>query len=349
MVAGKINLICLYCNSSFNKFPSENNKKYCSRKCYHDDRIGKTTSLKGKKYEDIYGCEEAEIKKEKIRKALFEGEYGFKKGHPCYSVETQFKKGQKRSKEVIDKFKNTMKIKYENGYINSMKGKIPHNKNKSCPELIKEKISDTLLRKYKTGEIKPWNKGQNKEGNESIKRISEKMKNRKYTDETIEKMRLKRNIFLNSHPDFIKFLSENTRKQMSNSENRKRLSITAKERWKDDNYKEKWIKALFSKIRPTGLEKRFNRIIQKHNLPYKYVGDGSFLIGYKNPDFINTNGEKIAIEVYYKFHKEQSYGSEERYKEQRNKLFSKYGWKTLFFEFDDIMKNEENIVRCLKL
>lgn len=56
---------------------------------------------------------------------------------------------------------------------------------------------------------------------------------------------------------------------------------------------------------PSSLEEKFQKIINKYNLPYKYVGDGSFIIGHYNPDFINVNGEKIAVEVYARYYKKR--------------------------------------------
>ena len=48
------------------------------------------------------------------------------------------------------------------------------------------------------------------------------------------------------------------------------------------------------------LRKRFLKIIidliNKYNLPYKYTGNGKFILGGKNPDFVNVNGEKICEE-----------------------------------------------------
>lgn len=110
---------------------------------------------------------------------------------------------------------------------------------------------------------------------------------------------------------------------------------------------EKRIRNLFKVLRkrPTGLERKMIWIIQKYNLPYRYVGDGSFLIGYKNPDFINTNGEKIAIEVYEEKIKEMTFGTVERWKSKRIKEFHKFGWKILFFNRSEVTKN--NISKIL--
>jgi len=103
-------------------------------------------------------------------------------------------------------------------------------------------------------------------------------------------------------------------------------------------YREKAIINLLKKLRerPTSLEKEFIEIIKKHNLPFKYVGNGSFLIGFKNPDFIETSGKKICIEVANYFHHQNNW------KEKRILYFEKWGWKTIVFWEDEI--NDENKV-----
>ena len=81
----------------------------------------------------------------------------------------------------------------------------------------------------------------------------------------------------------------------------------------------------------SSLEEKFESIIKKYNLPYKFVGNGKFFIEKKNPDFINCNGEKIAVEVFYRGHKDYFRGGCERWKKDRENIFKKYGWKVLFF------------------
>ena len=93
--------------------------------------------------------------------------------------------------------------------------------------------------------------------------------------------------------------------------------------------------------RPTSLERKMLQIIEKNKLTYKYVGDGSFLIGFKNPDFVNVNGEKIAIEVYAEVFKRFRFGNVKKWKLERQKVFAKYGWKILFF--DETQVNEEMV------
>lgn len=92
----------------------------------------------------------------------------------------------------------------------------------------------------------------------------------------------------------------------------------------------------------SSLEKLVDGVIKKHGLPYKFVGDGSFLIGRKNPDFVNTNGEKTAVEVYCKRHKDLFRGGCDEWKEARSALFAKYGWSIIYVE--DWQTNDEKLL-----
>lgn len=93
----------------------------------------------------------------------------------------------------------------------------------------------------------------------------------------------------------------------------------------------------------SSLEDKFQLIIDKYQLPYKFVGNGEFLIGRKNPDFININGEKKAVEVYARMHKEKLRNvSISEWKKQRQEIFAQYGWKIIFF--DEVELNDEKSV-----
>ena len=63
---------------------------------------------------------------------------------------------------------------------------------------------------------------------------------------------------------------------------------------------EKMLSAWFTslQIKPNNLEKKIIELINKYNLPFTYTGDGSFIIGRVNPDFIEINGHKLALEVF---------------------------------------------------
>lgn len=119
---------------------------------------------------------------------------------------------------------------------------------------------------------------------------------------------------------------------------RKKLKLKSLDSWQNLEVREKQIKAILKGLmkRPTSYEKIIINLITKYNLPYKYVGDGSFLIGYKNPDFVNVNGEKICIEVYNNYHHPKDY------EEIRGEYFKKYGWRTIFINEDEI--NNQDII-----
>jgi len=98
----------------------------------------------------------------------------------------------------------------------------------------------------------------------------------------------------------------------------------------------------------SSLEIRVQKVIIKYNLPYKFVGNGDFFIERKNPDFININGDKKAIEVYSKRQKDEfRNGGFAGWKKERIEVFSKYGWDVLFIEAYQTNK-EENILQILK-
>ena len=91
----------------------------------------------------------------------------------------------------------------------------------------------------------------------------------------------------------------------------------------------------------SSLEIKCENILNKFNLPYKFVGNGDFIIGKKNPDFINTNGQKIAIEVFYRRHKEEFSGGLVKWMKDRKFIFREYGWDVVYL--DETQVNEEYI------
>lgn len=107
------------------------------------------------------------------------------------------------------------------------------------------------------------------------------------------------------------------------------------------------IKKALRRRLPSSLEAKFQNIIDKYQLPYKFVGNGKFFIEGKNPDFININGEKKAIEVYARRHKESLRNlSIEKWKKVRQAIFAKYGWEVIFF--NEVELTESNVLTVLK-
>jgi len=113
--------------------------------------------------------------------------------------------------------------------------------------------------------------------------------------------------------------------------------------WRNKTQQEKqeWIEKMrqCQRIRPTKPEKKMMEIIKEYNLPYKYVGDGSFWIGKNpsvNPDFINVNGAKKVIEVFGDYWHRNDNG-------RREKQLKNYGYKCIVIwesEFKKFSKKE---------
>jgi len=192
-------------------------------------------------------------------------------------------------------------------------------------EEIKNKISQSL-----EGNV-PWNKG----------------KINCYSEEIRKKMSISRKGI---------YLSEETKKRMSKAreghlvskETREKLSKANKGQvpWsKGKIMTEEFIRKVLYRRNMSFLEKKFQEIINKNNLPYKFVGNGSFVLNGYNPDFINTNGEKIAIEVYVKYFKQIGNMTVNEWKNKRIQRFKKYGWGVIFFEKNQV--KEEYILKIL--
>lgn len=143
---------------------------------------------------------------------------------------------------------------------------------------------------------------------------------------------------------------EETRKKIRLSNLGQKRSLETKKRISDSKRgikltKEHIRKSLRRRLM-SSLEVRVNDVIQKYKLPYKFVGNGKFFIERKNPDFVNVNGEKKLVEVYCRKHKDFFAGGTEKWKEERLKIFEKYGWETIFIE-DWQTNKEETIVNLL--
>lgn len=89
-----------------------------------------------------------------------------------------------------------------------------------------------------------------------------------------------------------KLLSQRTTEQFRNIEYRRLLSQKAKERCRDLSV----IRKILQFKRPTSLEKKMDEFLQRH-FPnqWKYTGNGSFVVGGKNPDFVHTSKKYVIL------------------------------------------------------
>ena len=118
---------------------------------------------------------------------------------------------------------------------------------------------------------------------------------------------------------------------------------------KDPEFQRKRMKALAKK--PTKPERIFMQIVERNNLPFKYVGDGKIIIGTLNPDFIHNNGEKKIIEIFGRvYHDPEKSFFSVGWKRQyfgRISYFAQFGYDCLIL-WDDELKNEEAVVNNVK-
>lgn len=123
----------------------------------------------------------------------------------------------------------------------------------------------------------------------------------------------------------------------NSTETCEKLKVAQFKRWQNEKYKKSQIQKILkgTRKRPTSLESTLLGIIDTYELPYKYVGNGSFLIGTKNPDFISTDKTKKCIEVHNFYHHPPGY------RKERATYFLKYGWETAFVNENEIKDVEK--------
>ncbi|MBI2020140.1 hypothetical protein HYS94_01850 [Candidatus Daviesbacteria bacterium] len=198
--------------------------------------------------------------------------------------------GRKQSKETIEK-------------------RVAKIRGIACSENTKSKISETL-KKYEITKVHRDALSKSKYG----RVLSEEHKNA---------IRLNRPDFSgNKHPMYGKHHSESTRIKMSLSQKGKKhlyaykfsekdkvkISIARKSKKLSEHHiealKKSWnnpevaARRLFSILRsnfnrPNKSETRLSLLLSDLNTDFKYVGNGSFIIDHKNPDFVNKESKKI--------------------------------------------------------
>ena len=102
-----------------------------------------------------------------------------------------------------------------------------------------------------------------------------------------------------------------------------KLSIMMLENWQDPGFQEKMRRSVLK--HPNVPETMMIDLFEESSLlsKFKFVGDFSFWVGGKNPDFARIGQHRKCIEMYgYYWHR----GEDPKY---RIAHFAKYGWKCL--------------------
>jgi len=128
-------------------------------------------------------------------------------------------------------------------------------------------------------------------------------------------------------------ISQRGKKSPEHSERLKKL-------WKTKNYVKKQMVA--RKIVPNKSEKILQNILNDI-LPndYEYVGDFSFILGGRCPDFMNINGKKKLIELYGSYYHNPKYFPDRQSPKERKNHFKKYGFQLLVVWESELVKKEK--------
>ena len=192
------------------------------------------------------------------------------------------------------------------------KQKISENSGMKNDKEIREKVGKTLKRLYREGKLIHPMKGKT-----HSKKSTTKMSKTKKRLIKEKKLKLKTIPKGQTYDEFYG----------------KERAIEIKNKIFSAKNRESMLKGLLK--RPTSYEQKISDLCIKSNIPFIYTGNGTFLIGHKNPDFINEK-KKIAIEVYHNYFKIRDFGSCENYEKQRSEYFAKYGWDVIFIRTEEI-------------
>jgi hypothetical protein len=95
------------------------------------------------------------------------------------------------------------------------------------------------------------------------------------------------------------------------------------------------LRKILTRKTPNKEEKFLIKFFSEHKLPYKFVGDGKVIIENRNPDFINSNGQKKIIE----FFGEHWHVPEDE--DIKREIYERYGYEMLVIWGKDIKDHDE--------
>lgn len=140
--------------------------------------------------------------------------------------------------------------------------------------------------------------------------------------------------------------NKNTHKYCSNHCRGIAFSKLMKGKYLDPNYIKKLQEGL--KMRPNNQEQILNKILCRlFPNEYKFVGDFSFVLGGRSPDFMNVNGKKKLIELFGDYWHNHKYFPKMQTSKERIEYFKNYGFNTLII-WESELKNLNDLESKLK-
>lgn len=119
--------------------------------------------------------------------------------------------------------------------------------------------------------------------------------------------------------------------------------VSSKKMWQNPQFRETQLKAVLKGLnkKPNKPEQHLIALIETNHLPFKYVGDGEFILGGRCPDFLNTDGKKQLIELF------GTYWHPIFDVAERAEHFRSYGFNTLVI-WEDELVDEAKVLRKIK-
>lgn len=95
---------------------------------------------------------------------------------------------------------------------------------------------------------------------------------------------------------------------------------------------------------PNKDERKLIRIFKENNIPLKFVGNGTFFIEGKNPDFVNVERKKVLEYDCVFWHESRPDG----YDEIRNEIYRRNGWDLFIITDGDLKGWRGNLIDKIK-
>jgi len=147
-------------------------------------------------------------------------------------------------------------------------------------------------------------------------------------------------------PTYCERVSKGTKKAMEPHSVRVKISRAQRKAWADPAYKDAHLRRVRNAANqaPNKAELRLLAILRElfDEHEWAYCGNGEVLLGGLNPDFINTNGKKLIIELFGEpFHTNRLHPIRFNQTEAgRRKVYSRYGYQMLVVWFEELKNTE---------